>query len=79
MSSAEALHSPVDAKVPGDMGSRSQSTPGVVPGATVSIEKKSDYKGFVAGVFSGIAKLTGMFFFLFPLVYEGFLLVMLQN
>lgn len=25
---------------------------------------KRDYKGFVAGVFSGIAKLTGMFSFL---------------
>ncbi|PKX98038.1 mannosyltransferase complex subunit MNN9 [Aspergillus novofumigatus IBT 16806] len=58
MSSVEALLSPVDAKVPGDMGSRSQSTPAVVPGATVSTEKKSDYKGFVAGVFSGIAKLS---------------------
>ncbi|EAW23808.1 putative mitochondrial carrier protein [Aspergillus fischeri NRRL 181] len=58
MSSVEALLSPVDAKVPGDMGSRSQSTPGVVPGTTVSTEKKSDYKGFVAGVFSGIAKLS---------------------
>lgn len=79
MSSVEALHSPVDAKVPGDMGSRSQSTPRVVPGATVSTEKKSDYKGFVAGVFSGIAKLTGMFFLSFFPWWEEILLETLRT
>lgn len=68
MSSVEALLPPVDAKVPGDMGSRSQSAPGVVPGGTVSIGKRSDYKGFVAGVFSGIAKLSGMCIFFSRLV-----------
>lgn len=68
MSSVEALLPPVDAKVSGDMGSRSQSAPGVVPGGTVSTGKRSDYKGFVAGVFSGIAKLSGMCIFFSRLV-----------
>jgi solute carrier family 25 carnitine/acylcarnitine transporter 20/29 len=61
MPSVEVLVSPVDAKVPGDMVIGSQGTPSVVAGPSVSTAKKSDYKGFVAGVFSGIAKLSGMF------------------
>lgn len=44
---------------------------GAVAAAPVSSERKSDYKGFVAGVFSGIAKLSGMFYFLFPLTLGG--------
>jgi solute carrier family 25 carnitine/acylcarnitine transporter 20/29 len=65
MSSIEASLSPVDAKVRGDMAA------GAVAAAPVSSERKSDYKGFVAGVFSGIAKLSGMFYFLFPLTLGG--------
>lgn len=40
------------------------------PSSTKSKQKR-DYKGFVAGVFSGIAKLSGGFFFFSSSIYTG--------
>lgn len=54
----------------------SGTSPGLTSSPLVAEEKKPatsarrDYKGFVAGVFSGIAKLTGMLFFLSFCVYQ---------